>query len=63
MPPLVKWADLTHACAFNERMLVALNAHARVKLLFWSLVFSFNRDNAAVQATVHLTAARAPHHI
>ena len=61
--PLVKSADLTHACAFNERMLVALNAHACVKLIFGSLVFSFNRDNEAVQATVHLTAACAPHPI
>ena len=61
--PLVKSADLTHACAFNERMLVALNAHACVKFIFWSLVFSFNRDNVAVQATVHLTAVRTPHPI
>ena len=61
--PLVKSADLTHACAFNERMLVALNAHACVKFFFWSLVFSFNPNNAAVQATVYLTTARAPHPI
>ena len=31
IPPLVKSADLTYACAFNERMLGALNAHACVK--------------------------------
>ena len=62
-PPPVKWADLTDACAFNERMLAALNAHACVKFFFWFLVFSFNRNHAAAQATVHLTAVCAPHPI